>query len=58
MRKLLLLLLTLSCTFASMFTLRGSLGGSVAIEDKSNYAIHGQFMHPIPMVPNVRLEKS
>ena len=59
MRKLLLLLLTLSCTFASMMTLRGSLGGNIAIDGKSpNYAIHGQFMHFIPMLPNIRLEKS
>lgn len=59
MRKLLLLLLTLSCTFASMMTLRGSLGGNIAIDGKSpNYAVHGQVMHFIPILPNMRIEKS
>lgn len=59
MRKILLLIFTLSWTFASMMTLRGSLGANMALDGKtSNYAIHGQFMHFIPMLPNIRIEKS
>ena len=59
MKKIILLLLVASYAFASMFTLRGSLGGNVAIDgDSPNYAIHTQVMHFLPVLPNIRLEKS
>jgi hypothetical protein len=59
MKKVLLLLLIINWAFASIFTLRGSLGANMVISGKSpNYAVHGQFMHFIPILPNIRIEKA
>lgn len=59
MKKIILLILIASFASASLYTLRGSLGGNIAIDGKSSdYAVHTQFMHFIPILPNIRLEKS